>query len=244
MKVDGADLPVPVLSGPHWRVNFRPDEYKEELIPTLKKCLEIIEKNKLSLRGWDYPHLGNFENERGVGNNWVASWSDFMGHLEYWRLYQSGQFLHLFSVGEATIAKWRQKLQSQMSHFPFIQDIEWENVAGFISILNFIYTMTEIFEFASRLCQAEIYKGVLNIDIRLKGIKGFVLSSEGIWRNLYSATENEIGSFWSFESDFLVAKSADQALNTISWFFERFGWLSPPINGFREDQENFLKGRI
>jgi hypothetical protein len=244
MKANGVELPVPVLRGPHWRVNFSLDEYKGELIPTLKKCFEIVEKNKLSLRGWDYPHLSNFDTERGVGNNWVASWSDFMGHLEYWRLYQSGQFLHLFSVGEATRPEWRQKLQSQMRRLSFMQNIDWENVPGFISILNFIYTMTEIFEFASRLCQAEVYKGILNIDIRLKGIKGFVLSAEGIWRNYYSATDNEIGSSWSFESDFLVAKSADQALNTIAWFFERFGWLSPSINVFRQDQENFLKGRI
>jgi hypothetical protein len=243
MKTDGVELPVQVLKGPHWRVNFRTEEYKRELIPTLIKCYEIIEKNRLSLRGWDYPHLSNFTNERAVGNNWVASWSDFMGHLEYWRLYQSGQFLHLFSVGETTRAEWREQLKSQMRRFS-MQNIDWENVPGFISILNFIYRMTEIFEFASRLCQAEIYKGVLNIDIRLKGIKGFVLSSEGIWRNLYSAAENEIGSSWSFESDFLVAKSADQALKTIAWFFERFGWLSFSINSFRQDQENFLKGRI
>lgn len=238
MKADGVKIPVPVLSSPHWRVKFRPDEYKRELIPTLKRCFEIIEKNKVRLRGWDYPHL---DTERGQGNNWVASWSDFRGHLEYWRLYQSGQFVHLFSVGEATIPEWRQKLQSHFSH---IQGIDWQSVPGFISILNFIYTMTEIFEFASRLCQAEVYKGVLNIDIRLKGIKGFVLSEKRFWRNHYSAAENEIGHFWAFESDILVAKSADKSLDAISWFFERFGWMYPPIDVFREDQQNFLRGRV
>lgn len=238
MKEDGLDLPVPVLKNPHWRVNFRPDEYKKELIPTLKRCFEIIEKNRVSLRGWDYPHL---DTERTQGNDWVASWSDFRGHFEYWRLYQSGQFVHLFSVGEATIPEWRQKLQSHFSH---IQGINWEIVPGFISIPNFIYTMTEIFEFASRLCQAEVYKGVLDIDIRLKGIKGFVLSEKRFWRNYYSVTENEIGHFWAFESDILVAKSADKSLDAILWFFERFGWMYPPIDVFREDQQNFLRGRV
>jgi hypothetical protein len=243
MKAEEIKLPVPVIENPHWRVNFRPDDYNEELIPTLKKCYEIIEKNKLSLRGWDYPHLSNFNTERGTGNSWVASWYDFMHHLEYWRLYQSGQFLHLFSVGEATRVEWREQLRSQMGNFA-LQDIDWEKVPGFISILNFIYRMTEIFEFASRLCQAEVYKGLITIDIKLKGIKGFVLSAEWIWRNYYAATENEIGSSWSYESDILVAESADQALKAIAWFFERFNWLSPPIDVFRQDQDNFLKGRI
>jgi hypothetical protein len=237
MKGDDIKLPVPVLSSPHWRVNFRPDRYKRELIPSLKRCFEIIEKNKVRLRGWDYPHL---DTEREQGNNWVASWCDFMGHLEYWRLYQSGQFAHFFSVGEATIPGWRQKLQSHFSHI----QCDWERVPGFISIPNFIYTMTEIYEFASRLCQAEVYKGVLNIDIRLKGIKGFVLSEKRFWRKYYSATENEIGHFWAFESDILVAKSADKSLDAISWFFERFGWMYPPIDVFREDQQNFLRGRV
>ena len=241
MKSDRGKLPVPVLEYPHWRVNFRPDEYKKELIPTLKRCYEIIERNKVRLRGWDYPHL---DIERGQGNNWVASWSNFMGHFEYWRFYQSGQFLHLFSVGEATMPEWRDKLRFQMNRISFYQDINLAEVPGFISINNFIYTITEIYEFASRLCQAEVYKGILNIDIKIKGIKGFALSSEGILRNRYTATENEIGSFWSFDSDLIVAKSADQALCAIAWFFERFGWLSPFMEVFRQDQDNFLKGRI
>ena len=247
MKADGLELPVPVLKGPHWRVNFRPDEYKRELIPSLKNCFEIIEKNKLSLRGWDYPHLSNFSNERGVGNNWVASWSHFMGHLEYWRFYQSGQFLHLFSVREATTPEWRQKLQAQIkAHLSFMKEINWDNVPGFISILNLIYTVTEVFEFAARLCQAQVYNGILNIDIRIKDIKGFVLSIEWdrVWHDYCSAAENEIGHSWSFQSDFLVADSANQSLSAIYWFFERFGWLSHSVNVFRQDQENFLKGRI
>jgi len=59
------DLPVPVLQHPHWRVNFRPAVYEDNLIPTLAKCFEIIEKNRVSLRGWDFPHLSRRDEERG-----------------------------------------------------------------------------------------------------------------------------------------------------------------------------------
>ena len=45
MKKTKYQLPVPVLDIPHWRVNFKPDEYHEDLIPTLAKCFEIIQKN-------------------------------------------------------------------------------------------------------------------------------------------------------------------------------------------------------
>lgn len=247
MNVTKFQLPVPVLDGPHWRVNFRPDEYKEESIPTLAKCLEAIQKNKLSLRGWDYPHLSSHENRKAFGTNWVSSWSDFLGNREYWRLYQSGQFLHLFAVREAIELDFRQKLQSDMeSHLSFMDDVKWDEVPGFISTLNFIYLMTEIFEFAARLCQAGVYSGILDIDIRIKGIQGFALSVgwDRAWHSYYAASENDLGKIWSLETDAIVAESSDKALDAIIWFFERFGWISPSIEVIRRDQENFLKGRI
>lgn len=245
--MNAVELPVSVLDDPHWRVNFRPDEYREDLIPSLARCFEIIQKNKLRLRGWDYPHLSRRDTERGAGKNWVASWSDFMGRNEYWRFYQSGQFLHLFSVREATEPEWKQKMQSTMqSHLSYMRDLDWQQVPGFISIVNFIYSVTEIYEFASRLSQAEIYKGGLTIDIGIKGIKGYVLSAawDRAWHSYYAASEEKLGRSWSYQTDVLVAESAQKALEAIIWFFERFGWLSPSEEVIRRDQENFLKGRI
>jgi hypothetical protein len=247
MNAAELQLPVPVLHHPHWRVNLRPDQYREDLIPSLARCFEIVQKTKLSLRGWDYPHLSNRDTERGVGNNWVASWSDFMGHKEYWRFYQSGQFLHLFSVREATEAGWKQKMQSEMqSHLSYMRDFDWEQVPGFISILNFIYSVTEIFEFASRLCQADVYGGALSIGIEVKGIKGYILAAgwDRAWHDYYPASEDKLGRSWMYQTDVLVAESAQKALRAIVWFFERFGWLSPPEEVIRHDQEDFLKGRI
>lgn len=240
------ELPVKVLEKPHWRVNIRPSIYKEELVPSLSKCYEIIEKNKLSLRGWDYPHLSNKDDQRGQGSSWIASWSDFMGHMEYWRFYQSGQFLHLFSVREAAEVGWREKLQENMQrHLSFRKDIQWEKVPGFISFLNFIFLITEIYEFATRLCQSQIYKGTLNVDIRIYGIQGFVLAADWnrFWRDYYSASENELGRTWTCESDSLVAESSEKTLQTILWFFERFGWLSPSEDIIRRDIQDYLKGK-
>ena len=108
MKIE--PLPVPVLERSHWRVNFRPGEYQPELIPTLSQCFEIMQQTKVRLRGWDYPHLSSRAAERATGLNWIASWALFMGHNEYWRFYQSGQFLHLFSVTEITHDGWSASL--------------------------------------------------------------------------------------------------------------------------------------
>ena len=241
------DLPVPVLQHPHWRVNFRPGVYEENLIPSLAKCFEIIEKNKLSLRGWDYPHLSTRDTERGHGTNWIASWSDFMGHYQYWRFYQSGQFIHLSSVREVTEKEWKKKLEADMkSHLSYMRDIDWEAIPGFISIVNFIYNVTEIYEFAARLCQSQVYSGTLNIKIELKGIKGFVLSApwDRVWHSYYSASENFLATANDFETDTLVAASREVALKSVVWFFERFGWLNPPEDTISHDQEKLIRGRF
>jgi hypothetical protein len=240
------DLPVPVLGLPHWRVIFRPAEYNEILVPTLGKCFEIVEKNKVSLRGWDYPHLSTYSTERGQGNNWVASWSSFMSHYEYWRFYQSGQFIHFFGVREATKAEWRQQLQSEIkSHLSHVRDIDWGKVPGYISIINFIYSTTEIYEFAARLCQAQIYSGTIKIIIELKDIKGYVLTApwERAWHNYYAASENVLKYSNTYQSDKLVATSKEAALKTVIWFFERFGWINPSESMISQDQDKLIKGR-
>jgi hypothetical protein len=223
--------------------------YEQELIPSLVKCFELIEQSKVSLRGWDYPHLSRRDSERAHGNNWVASWSDFWGHNEYWRLYQSGQFVHLFSVREATEPEWRKQLEAlARSHLGWgeLKDFDWSSVPGFVSIVNFIYTVTEIYELAARLCEKGVYRGVLTISIELRGIKGFLLMAEWnrAWHNRYAATEDMLRRRRELQSDILVASSAQEALNTIIWFFERFGWMNPPVEVLRADQGNFLRRRI
>jgi hypothetical protein len=246
MNSSEINLPVRVLEYPHWRVNFRPEAYENEAIPSLGQCFQIVEKNKVRLRGWDYPHLSNYDNERTQGTNWVASWSSFMGHLEYWRFYQSTQFLHLFSVREVTEERWRSKLQKAASfHLSHIKDTEWDKVPGFISIENFIFSVTEIIEFAARLCQAQVYKDNLSISIHLNGIRGFVLTTDldHVWDVYCAAGEDKLGKTWTIDSRSLIADSPQHSLDVIVWFFERFGWLNPSIEVLRKDIDDYLKGR-
>lgn len=240
-------LPVSVLEVPHWRVNFRAvEKYEKELIPSLSDCFELIEHTKVRLRGWDYPHLSYQPNERNYGSNWVASWSNFMGLLEYWRLYQSGQFLHLFSIKEVANPSWKKDLEAATKfHLQHITDIDWSVVPGFIDIINFLYTVTEIFEFAARLCQKDLYRGTITISIHLKNVSGFLLTVDErsrLWRRYYATSENILGHSWNLRSDVLVASSSEQSFKATAWFFERFGWTDP--TGLKKDQETFLKGLV
>jgi hypothetical protein len=174
-KLPAEKLPVPVRDYPHWRVTYRPATYEENRIATLSECFETVSKNRVSFRGWDFPHMPSGSDDVAYGDHWVAAWSDFMGHLEYWRFYQSTQYLYLGSVREVTEKGWAEKLRATQH---FINDEDLAAAPGFLSITNFTYNVTEIFEFAARLAQASIYREPVEITIRLTGIQGFILAAD------------------------------------------------------------------
>src|SRR5262249_6008882 len=117
-------LPVPVKEYPFWTVTFRPEIYLPDRIPSLTECFKLVEKARVQLRGWDFPHLSNRETDRGHGSTWIGSWAAFMGSIEYWRLFQSGQFIHYSAVGEAVGERWHSQLkQAAMSHLRHHKDI-------------------------------------------------------------------------------------------------------------------------
>lgn len=74
----------------YWKIAIRPTFYEEDRIETLVKCKNILQDNKLSLKGWDFPHLNGFSN----GNNYVQSKENFGQFKELLRFYKSGQFIY------------------------------------------------------------------------------------------------------------------------------------------------------
>lgn len=235
------ELPVPILQHPHWRIVIRPTEYVEERIPTRKRCIEIIDKCKVGLRGWDYPHVSREGPVRG--DHWVASWCEWTAHLEYWRYYQSGQFVHLLAVRESVDSRWTEELRkTTASHLGYRNDVDWDIVPGFISTVNTIYTLTEVFEFVSRLCQAGALGGKVEIQVQLSGVKGFVLTTDWnrAWSHYYCAAENTMSKSWTIDASQLVAESQEAAFEAIVWFFESFGWSNPSRDVIVADQQKLL----
>lgn len=242
-KLPAEILPVPVLEYPHWRVTYRPSSYDENRIGTLSECFEVVSKNRVSLRGWDFPAIPPRNDELQFGSRWIAAWSDFMGHLEYWRFYQSTQFLYLGSVREVTEADLAERLR-RTQYFPHKRDLS--EVPGFLSVTNFIYNVTEIFEFAARLAQSSVYADPVQITIRLVGIRGFILAGDGDrpWLNAYVASEPVLSCQRTLTPADLVATSAEAAVESTVWFFERFGWLKPNVDMIRWDQQKLLTRRF
>lgn len=237
-------LPVPVLEHPHWRVNYRPSTYVANRLSGPSTCWEVLQKTAVHLRGWPFPYIPSRDSERDYGDTWVAAWSNFMGHVEYWRFYQSTQFLYLGSVREVTEPEWTSKLRRTMySHADSGADIE--SVPGFLSLTNSIYNITEFFEFAARLAQAEVYTEPIAIDISIKGIRGFMLAADEnkMWSGDYVARQPELRYENTLTPAELVASAAEHAIRCAVWLFERFGWINPNVDAIRTHQQKLLTRR-
>ncbi len=141
----------------YWRVNIRPIIFNEEVIPNLTIAHEIIEQSGVLLRGWDYPHFTNADIING--DDFIESSVDFEGHKEYWRLYQSGQFIHHFAC--------REDYEVDPNDLSRLSVPAPSPSGKYLSILSTLYTITEIFEFASRLAVKDILSSNLSISIKL-----------------------------------------------------------------------------
>ena len=90
-----------IKSKGYWSVTIRPSHYDKNLIETHKELRQLIESNKVVLRGWDYPHIVKEGIER-VSEDSIESSCDWPEGpvYEYWRFYKTGQFIHYFSTRE------------------------------------------------------------------------------------------------------------------------------------------------
>lgn len=244
--MDPANLPQIIKESPHWRILIRPDDYKAERIATRGDCKRLIEQTHVSLRGWDFPHLSHRSVEVAFGADFVASWSTFMGHQEYWRLYQSGQFIYLGSVREKSEALWDQKLRDAAKwHLGGISPVPLDDIPGFISIVNALYTVVEVYEFAARLCQREVFTGAASIEIGLHNVRGFALMTElnRAWHAYFAASEPDLAKAVECDCQSLVADVDGLAVSHLLWLFECFGWTDPSRELLEKEVRKFRASR-
>jgi len=168
-----------------------------------------------------------------------------MGHLEYWRFYQSTQFIYLGSVREVTQADWDRKLRETMKWHGH-GNVDIDAVPGFLSLTNSIYSITEFFEFAARLAQAQVYNEPITISVSIKRIGGFMLAADEnrAWSSDFVARQSDLKYATILAPAELIASAAEQAMKCTVWLFERFGWLKPNIDAIRTDQQKLLTRQL
>ncbi|MHC4259495.1 MAG: hypothetical protein ACYSTF_03650 [Planctomycetota bacterium] len=247
MTVNIKSLPSKIERNPHWRVNFRPTSYETRISEGPKAALDIVGRSAVRLGGWVYPFISDDRQEQIRADKYIASGIDFGGHVEYWRMYYTGQFINLLAVREKMDESWDETLRREAGQFMRIpREVDVADIPGFISIIHLLGQFTEIFEFAARLCGKRLYETSLEITIELRNVEGFALIAQSpkVWYRYYPATVDRVRKSSVFKPDVLLAESGKSALDWAIYFFGQFGWDDPPVEVLEEDQQKFLSGRL
>lgn len=211
----------------HWRLVLRPIVPLETPL-TFQRCQEIVEHNRVSITGWDFPHFsyrndadGGFER----GGNFLSSWCDWLPFLEFWRMYRSGQFFSYNAVHSDAEAFGR------------------PDAVRYLDVLDTIYTVTEFVEFSQRLAQGGLYTDGYEIDLSLRNTAGRRLSAGRgripFWHNQGSSAE-ELTFRRRVEADAISAGAIPVACNILLELLDAFGW-APDEAQIRADQEAFYR---
>lgn len=215
----------------HWRFNIRPLQPPAEKL-TLERCAEVVERSRVSLRGWDYPHISRNDG-RGHGGNanvgeYVENWCNWFVHLEFWRMYRSSQFIHYTALTED------------------VSDDGPRRPAGpALSILGAIYTVTEMIEFMSRLRQSGLYEEGVFLSITLGNTSERQLWISELNRMPFFDEKKTAAASIVIERSLSAEKlqespPIDQSLGLLMELFDHFGW-NPDPSVIRSDQERFYK---
>lgn len=212
----------------HWRVNFRPLRPLARRL-TFQECQDVVERNRVSIRGWDYPHISRREDEQGgliQGDQFVESWCDWNEQLEFWHMYRSGQFLSYNALSE-----------------DFLHGVQGRPDVPFLDVIDTTYSVTEFVEFAHRLFATGVLAEGMALDLALNGTKGRILWTGGHRVPFFSPKRTEAEAVrvhyeltpaaWS-EGPLEVANRA------LLEIFDHFGW-NPAAERIRADQTSFYK---
>ena len=204
-----------IRSRGHWKVVIRPMTFVETRISSIAFLQPIIEKTSVQIRGWDFPHIDPHARIE-FHENWIEQASEWLEYLEIWRLYQSGQFVDIFAIP----SDWF----DQSSHGP----LDWETGTRLL-IADALFTLTEIFEFASRLALTEAGDDAVYIEITLAGLAGRELfvgdpGRRPLFPGRYKTRMSEFKRRLDKPRSELLASARDLALTEALELFSHFGW--------------------
>lgn len=223
-----------IKSRGYWYVTIRPTEFIDIRIPELGICKSFIRDNRVTLRGWDYPHFDE-KTEPTCGLNFVEQFTDWENYIEGWRFYQSGQFVHCAALRE----DWFEA-RKVLALIPDIPPNEY------LSIIGTVYSITEMYEFASRLAAKGFLGDTCEIRIILRNTKDRKLVPLDPSRDFYEGYQTsleELPRSVELATTDLMARSAEIALEHVAWLYQRFNWYSVNAGIFKEDQRELLEKR-
>lgn len=223
----------------YWRVEIRSAEYQPKRLTTCEGMQSLLSSATVSLRGWPYPYYE--VKETSYNGQWLEGKVAWERYREYWRLYESGQWIHFAKLPIAGVP--REELFRNMLPLP-------PEHAGYIYVRGgILFTLTEIFHFAAGLAQGGILSPMAFLSVQLHNTKNYMLveSFDRFFPFRYvNKWDTPITYEQSLPASELSAVADKEALEFAIKVFSVFGWVpaEAAVRNFVEDQKKLIERRL
>lgn len=191
----------------YWRILFRPLEFHVALLHGKGQCEMVFEQAQVRNDRRAYPLA---KPRRDLeGKDWIAGESDCPPFIEYWRFYESGQFVYHLAMEE--------------EHMPFHP--QFPSQADKLNVPKSIEILTDMVEFAARLSYHGALTPAASLSFGLHGAEKRVL----IWPNRATQSEfrfrdERVQLARQLEAEGLTGRSKEIALDLAVELFAKAGW--------------------
>jgi hypothetical protein len=94
------DLVAEIKSLGFWRIEFHSTIYQDKRLNSRATMQDLLSRATVSLRGWPYPYYQ--APETNYNGKWLEGSVNWPSYREYWRLYESGQWIHYLRPNSLT----------------------------------------------------------------------------------------------------------------------------------------------
>lgn len=221
---------------PHWRVRIYPLAESKPL--SVEKLGELIFFSQVRLRGWAIPYLNM--NTMIINQTSISCPVDIESKKEFWRFFSTGQFLFLRVAREVFDENWQKRL-AENSPAEHLADA----TIPCLDFVNIIYTVTEIYEFLSRLNRGGLYTSGAGVEISIENIHGYYLSSAEKYRGVqgrYPLNQDSVRLNYEYSDLDLKLSPQKLAMDVLRGIFLQFKTMVPDP-AIADIQEQFLQPR-
>jgi hypothetical protein len=223
----------------YWRIEIHSTEYQRKRLQSRAAMQDLVSRAMVSLRGWPYPYYRPEETTYSI--KWLEGQVSWDHYREYWRLYESGQWVHYMRLRGAR-AK-REELFRGLSPLP-------PQHAGYLHVRgDVLFTLTEILHFAAGLGHGGVLDPSAAISVQLHNTKDHMLveSFERFFPYQYvNPSDVPIEQQRILPVAELSAAADETALEMSLRIFEVFGWIpsDAAVRNLAEDQKKLLERRL
>jgi hypothetical protein len=215
-----------------WKVTIRPIEYNVNRFEN-KQCKDILWNSQVNLLGWSYPFIYSI-NEIYSYSNYVEHITNWNMHLELLRMYNSGQYIHLFGL----IEDWEENIRVFRPDPGILKPGDGLDM---IITLNFI---TCVYDFCTKYSK-NINGNEINLSIELNNtINRHIVTTE-FGRFIYNHISKQEKITLDRQTNYteLSLKKYQFAIDDTIKIFEGFNWDDAPRQVLENEQAKILRNK-